>query len=146
MNNEIIKFISSGKLGFLTIDVNKKEVESKIGLASKFSKRKKGIEIWVYNDLQISFDKDKLIFIGIYLRNQEISLPSKLFSKTTLEILDTSLSSFIRLLKNEQINFAEYAPLTFERQICLRAESGVHIYFQENTLNSLQISEATINS
>src|SRR5262245_11835212 len=72
------EFIANGIIGPIGLGLSKREVQSILGDAQAKSERRKGEELWKYDDLQVGFYQDVVYFIGMYVSGDSIRLPPPL--------------------------------------------------------------------
>lgn len=133
----IINFLKTGLLGQIKCGLSKNSILEMLGEPEDKSYSKKSVEIWKYGDLQLSFDKQGLTFIGVYFSKEKASLP--IFMILDVDVGKVmELEDFKRILLREKIPFQIDNRLTFDDQIGIITESNVVAIFLNNILHSIQ--------
>jgi|SRR5262245_17518551 len=135
------EFMASGILGPIHLGLSKGSVQYILGDPQATSDRRKGLELWKYDDLQLAIYQDAVYFIGVYVSGDSIKLPPPLVFDEHILAQIMRLEDMKKFLLANKIAFDVDDKLTFDDQTCLRiAESRVGIYFDEK-LRSLQLIE-----
>jgi hypothetical protein len=135
------EFIASGILGPIHLGLFKGSVQSILGDPQATSDRRKGRELWKYDDLQLGLYHDVVYFIGVYVSGDSIKLPPPLVFDEHILARTMRLEDMKKFLLANKIAFDVDDKLTFDDQTCLRiVGSRVGIYFDEK-LRSIQVTE-----
>jgi hypothetical protein len=139
------EFIASGIIGPIGLGLSKREVQSILGDAQAKSERRKGRELWKYEDLQVGFYQDVVHFIGMYVSDDSIKLPLPLVFDEQVLAQIMRLEDTKRFLLANEMEFDINDKLTFDDQTCLRivgvTGSEAHLVFTGERLYSIQIAE-----
>jgi len=135
------EFIADGMIGPIHLGMSKRAVQSILGDPKATSDRRKGRELWKYDDLQLGFHQDTMCFIGVYIMDDSVKLPPPLIFDERVLAQVMRLEGMEKFLLANKIAFELDEKLTFDDQTCLRiVGSKVGLYFSEK-LHSIQVTE-----
>ena len=140
----LIDYLRSGRLGFLALDIPGEQILKTLHSPDERTPPSRKLELWKYGNLQVALTDHRVSFIGIYFDGDELKLPE------AFEIKDwpsgkTQKGEFVRKLVSEGVKFEIYPMLTFDNQVCLRLQSGIHVYFMDGLLRSIQLGKQDVS-
>jgi|SRR5262245_40486410 len=139
------EFIANGIIGPIHLGLSKRAVRSILGDPQATSDRRKGRELWKYDDLQLGFHQGLVCFIGVYVTDDSIKLPPPLIFGEKVLAQTMRLEDTKKFLLAEDLEFDVDNNLTFDDQTCLRivAMKGaeIQLVYADERLHSIQVAE-----
>lgn len=145
MSATIKDFLQTARLGFIALDISRDEVSRILGEPEARMEHRRKPELWKYGNLQIAFVDGSVSLIALYFTEDKIVLPEALSIHGYIPNSNTRINDFKEYLLSENLKLETYPVLTFDEQLCLRSESGVHILFTRNRLASMQVSKDSMS-
>jgi hypothetical protein len=134
------EFLRTGRLGALGLGTKRTDLLAFLGEPEARSEARKKLETWKYDSLQIALSNDSICLIALYFAEDPCRLPDAVALDGYKPTSSTEVSQFQNYLVSEQIESEIDPALTFDSQLCLRLNSGIHVYFGHGKLESLQLA------
>ena len=139
------ELIASGTIGPIHLGLSKRAVQSILGDPQTTSDRRKGRELWKYDDLQLAFYQDIVYFIGVYVTDDSIKLPPPLIFDEHILPRIMRLEDMKSFLVADNLEFDVNDKLTFDDQASLRivgpTGAEIHLVFASEKLHSIQVAD-----
>ena len=138
------EFLTTGKLGSLQLGLSRDEVRRLLGEPPDHSEPSRKREIWKYDSLQVAFEGDSLVFIGVYFDYGEAILPEVLVKAGTMKLEQDTVDDLEAFLREHNLSFFVEDTLTFDEYKVLRlTHSHVGLGFTDGHLRSAQLLSQT---
>jgi hypothetical protein len=105
MDEIILKFMQTGKLGFLQLGMQLNHIKENLSdLDENLLRKTKNIHVFDYGNLSLFFQNKKLTAITIDFRRTPVSLPTSVYSEYFIRDFPKTFESFVDFLSNQKIN------------------------------------------
>lgn len=139
------EFLLNGNFGPVRLGQSRVEVTQMLGEPMDYSEKSRKVEIWKYDQLEVTFTGDSLYLIGLYPEHGLLKLPTTLVEEGQLTIREKTVTEFENLLLVKDIDFIVVKPLTFdEYRTILLTKSRVSASFYEGRLTALVLSRDNV--
>ena len=138
MDDIVIKFLRTGSLQSLVLGMTYKDVLNKIKNADSNSLKATNTRVvWWIKDLELSFFKGKLDIINVKWKDGKSQIPLELLPPDQNGTLVTTQEELLKLLDANNFQYERYVSECRENINCIKLESGIQVYFENNFVQSI---------
>lgn len=121
-------FLKTGKLGEIQLGVCLEDVRNILDKPKLSTQVKPNIDIWKYDDLELTFDNGTIKQIKIGLSNTNPKIPNKLAEDVWQVNQSMKIEELLDLIDNYEISWRVNEKWSFDRQLCLVTEGKVFLF------------------